>query len=270
MRAGALVTTCVVIAATAATTYTSIMRFKDNAYFLDTPVRTVLSKLPSHGNVDLEGFEEGPVPIVEQGLVYMLAEEHAWNRVSLPADANEDGSLDYLGGGGLPLTGPQFKSNYEYVLTRIPGVHTNRKVLDRDGGVALEQRTTKLDVTPDYGLSVPALTKNPSGIPLLNPYTPEPIKFVVSGRSSGPAYVRISFYLSSGTRQVSVLPSGTTTKPASTVKQAGHYLDVCVEASGTSPIRTALVQVKPLNAVALVSMGATTRACGPSTSTRSP
>ncbi len=261
-RGTGVLAACIVIAAVGPTAYSSVMRYRDGSYFLQGSVRTVLAHLPSKGVLELESFGESSDPSVEMGLVYMYAEERAWNRVSLPADYNEDGSLIYLDGGGLPLDGPEYRPAYRYVMTDIAGVRTARRVLIRDGAVALQERVAVLDVTPDYGLNVPSSRTDPRGIPRLNPYNPEPIKLIVTGASGAPVFVNLRFYVTAGRRRVtSPAESGT---PSSRISshQSGHALTVCVEAIGTTPLRTAYVNIAPLSGVALTAMGVTKRRCG--------
>ncbi|MCU1492808.1 MAG: hypothetical protein JWO62_572 [Acidimicrobiaceae bacterium] len=261
LRAAGVLVAAIVVAAIAPSTYSSIMRFRDGAYFLDTSARTALSHLPAKGDVELEGFGQSFNPPVELGLVYMLTEEKAWNRVSLPGDYNDDGSLIYLGGGSLPLTGPQFRPDYKYVLTTIGGVDTARRLLYREGPVALEQRTQKLDVTPDYGEFASFTRLDPRGIPYLNPYSPEPLKYIITGSAHGTVYLRLNFYVSAIAHKVTVEPSTGSTAPRSSTIQRGHSLEVCAVTSGASPIRTALVQVTPIQGADLTGMSASTKSC---------
>ena len=109
-----------------------------------------------HEESSLEGFHMGPIPSMEQGFVYEAAEEKAWNRVSLVADHNQESSLVYLGGGTFTVRDQVFKPTYRYVLSRLPNVATNRRILAAGEGIALEVRGThRPDVTVDFGLTVP-------------------------------------------------------------------------------------------------------------------
>jgi hypothetical protein len=260
IRSAAYFVAAVVLVAVGSTTYLALMRFKDNGYFLDTPVRSVLAHLPPTGDVELEGFGEGPAPIAEQGLVYMLAEEKAWNRVSLPADFDEDGSIIYLGDGYLSLTGPQFDPNYQYVLTRLPDIGTLRRTIVRQGGVALEQRVVGLDVTPDYGLTVSTVQAN--SVVFLNPYppVPEPIKFIITGPPRGTVYVRIQFYVESGARRITPTAANGS-RLAAEKTRIGHALIECVQLPGRSLLRTLYVAVRSRYAVSLTNMSASSQSC---------
>ncbi|HUZ19078.1 MAG TPA: hypothetical protein VMU75_00715, partial [Acidimicrobiales bacterium] len=262
LRGAGVLAACVAIAAVGPTAYSSLMRYRDGSYFLEPAVRTVIAHLPSKGVVELESFGESSDPSVEMGLVYMFAEERAWNRVSLPADYNENGSLIYLDGGALPLTGPEYRPDYRYVMTAIAGVHTARRVLARDGAVALQERVAVLDVTPDYGLNVASSRTDPGGIPRLNPYNPAPIKLIVTGASSQRVFVNLRFYVAAGRRRVTSPAESGTPSSKITAHQVGRALAVCVEATGTTPLRTAYVNVAPLSGVALTAMGVTEGRCG--------
>jgi hypothetical protein len=239
------------------TSYSSLMRFRDAAYYLDRAARVGVAQVPTNKVVELEGFGEGPVPITEQGLIYMLAEERDWGKVSLPDDYNEGGSLIYLGGGGFPLDSPQFIPSYTYVLTRLPDVATHRQTIWRVGGIALQRRTGRFDVTPDYGLSIPYLRLNPTGAAYGSYYQVEPIKFIVTGKSTKPVYVNVQVVHALATPPKITTPGA----PLARIQKNGITTWVCVEAVGTSPIRTAYIQYEPSTVVQLKSMAATTTPC---------
>ena len=68
-------------------------------------------------------------------MVYNVAEERAYGRVSVPTDRDDNRGLLYLGG-TQPL-GPSFNPDYRYVLTRLAGISTARHVVRRDSPIAL-------------------------------------------------------------------------------------------------------------------------------------
>ncbi len=249
----------VTLAAVTASGFASFVRFKNHSFFLGPNVRAALAHLPPGASVELEGFGEGPNPPIEQGLVYMLAEEKAWNRVSLPADFNEDGSLIYLGGGSLPLSGRQFRPNYRYVLTDLGGVETRRAALFRRGPVALERRARPLDVTIDYGLSLPLDREDPKGRVGLNPYYVEPIKAIVTGRLARHVSVDLTFY-ALGHHHISVLSASGPSAPDA-IHQHGPRIQVCMAATGNASIRSARVLITPSSRIDLTAMWATDSSC---------
>ncbi len=234
----------------------SVAGFDANAYFLSPNIREVLAHLPAGARVDLEGFNEAPNAVDEQGFVYALAEERSWGAVSLPADFNENYSLDYLGGGSLPLTYPQFQPNYEYVLTRYPSVTTGRRTVSRLQGVALQRRVGRLDVTTDYGLSVPSVAAATSGLPSLNYYVSEPVKWLVVGAPRHTASVHAVFLLHS-----TYVKTSSPERQPLVVHQSGATLSICLDASGSGNVRSALLDLVSGNYAELLGVTASPRSC---------
>jgi hypothetical protein len=208
-------------------------RLANGSYLLNTENREALAALPRNsGQVEIEGFGQGPAAPMAVPLVYNLVDEKTGGKMSIPTDRDDAAGLAYLG--GAEPNGPSFRPDYRYVLTNLAGISTARRIVVRYGQVALEQRTQPLDVTINGGVSVAAVWEDPTGTAWLNPN--RPLHFVVSGGSPG-TRAWISVVLR-------------TTVPVRLVKQAGvtavirpGITRICALASGEPPVRTVGYQV---------------------------
>jgi hypothetical protein len=209
-------------------------REAQGSYMLESQDRQALAALPTGaGPVELEGFGQGPAPPMEEPLVYNLANERTHNDVSIERLIDDNRGLLYLGG-AQPL-GPFFKPDYRYVLTRLAGIRTRRRVIARYGPIALEQRTRDLDVTIAGGVLAAAVRADPTGTAWVNPA--KPLSFLVVGDPpSGHAWISLVLR-----RTVPV----TVVKAAGVSSTAGGNgeLRICVEARGSAPVRVGTVQL---------------------------
>jgi hypothetical protein len=207
-------------------------RLANGSYLLDQQNRTALKPLPTHsGPVNLEGFGQGPLPPMELPLVYNLVDERTHGNVSIATSTDDNKGLFYLGG-PQPL-GPSFQPSYRYVLTRIAGIDTQRRVIVRSGPIALEQRIHNLDVTIIGGVAVGAARLDPAGEAWVN----KPLQFLVAGGRPG-ATAWVTLLLK---RTVSVKIIGGTR--VSSVRNRADRLEICLRAEGVAPIRSAGVQL---------------------------
>ncbi len=203
-------------------------RLANSSYLLDPEVRQSIAALPARaGPVELEGFTaQGPRAPEEQADVYLVVEEKTGD-ASLPTTGNDNSGLFYLGG-PAPL-GPSFRSNYQYVLTRLAGVATQRETVARHGAIALERRTRELDVTITSGVSVASAHQDPSG----TAWVKGPMQFlVVGGKPAQPAFISLVY---DRTVPVTVLRSPS----VATIHPSAHTLAVCLRTEGSPPVRTA-------------------------------
>ncbi len=231
--------------------------FSKGSFFLDTSVASVLEHYPSGAPpLELEGFNEGPNAWAEQPLVAYAAEERFWGFVSLPADYSDNNALAYVG--TQSLSDPQFRSGYGYVLTRLPGVNVDRDLVVRKGGVALERRRAALDVTVDSGVVVGALQGDRIGRPILNPWSHEAIRFIVTGSRARTVAVQIVFSVPARQRLAVSSPDGRELA----VRRRGRTVHVCVEPPGAALIRTVQLTVARRGVVQLVSMTVAEGECG--------
>jgi hypothetical protein len=242
-------------------------RLANGSYLLDHQDRQALAARPANsGPLELEGFSEGQQPPMEQALIYDLADEQTDHDVSLPTLTDDGSSLAYLLG-PEPL-GPSFKSNYQYVLTRLGAVATPRRVVARFGPIVLEQRVRDLDVTITGGVSVAPARIDPAGVAWVS----GPMEFlVVGGQPGGQAWISLSLRRT--------VPVGVNTGALpSTVHRRGDLLRICLKAAGSAPVRSAGLQLAftsqpapppsqsyadplPPRGVRLVSMSASSKPC---------
>lgn len=157
-------------------------RLGNASYLFNMQIPQALAALPRNpGPVEVEGFGQGDWAAAEEPLAYNVVDEKTDGNLSLPTDRDDTAGLVYLG--GMQPLGASFRPGYRYVLTRLAGISTDRRVVARYGPIALEERTQPLDVTIDGGVLTAAAWEDPSGTAWLSPY--KPLSFVVSGGSPG-------------------------------------------------------------------------------------
>lgn len=208
------------------------LRFSDDGYFLDAGDAAMLSHLPAHaGPVDLEGFGEIPngAPPGELPLVYMLTAERNDEEVSLPTEYDEYNALAYFG--GLNAADPHFHPQYKYVLTRVGGVQTGRRVIARTGPLALEERTSALDASVVAGITTPFLRFNASGLPWVS----GPLHMILAGASAAPAWIEVHFR--------TLVPVTVPAQATVTASVTPGEVTACVLARGQSPLRRATIEL---------------------------
>ncbi|HMD57220.1 MAG TPA: hypothetical protein VKG82_07095 [Solirubrobacteraceae bacterium] len=228
--AGALL----VVGAVAQRSRVELTRFSHGSYFLDSANRGVLAKLPPRtGAVQLEGFGNTLSAQAEFSLVYRLLDERVPGRASIILGSNINNAIEYLDFGVIKAPGAEFHPYYRYVLTRFPGIHTPRRVIARSGGIALQERTQPLDITPSIGLTAPLARLDPAGRAWVEPLTP--LGFYVAGATGGPVWARLTFHAAG---PVIVRPH-----PGLRSRQVGDTVTVCAPASGAPPVRAVTVQL---------------------------
>jgi MFS family permease len=226
LRWSAVALALVILIAVGERTRQERLRFAAGSYFLDSGNRALLTHLPPHaGTVDIEGYGEAPGKAPgEMLLVYYTVSEHNHGAVSVPSEYVNYNSLAYAGEANP--TNPEFNPSYRYVLTRLGGVETGRRVLARAGSLALEERTGSLDATLVTGVAVPFARLNANGLA----WVEEPLHIIVVGGTERPAWVSLSFK--------AIVP---VTVPAQPGVQAQIHPDgsisACVRATGSAPLR---------------------------------
>ena len=224
----------VVVAGATQRTRIELTRFSDQSFFFASADRKLMDSLPvGSGRVHLEGFGLSLGGQAEQPLMYHYVNYRAPGRASIIAGTDVNNSIQYLDFGAVRLPpGPEFDPSYRYVLTRLSGVATSRRVIATRSGAALEERVRPLDVTPYAGLSLPLQQLDPSGAAFVD--TRSPLQMYVVGRNGGrPAWVRLTFAAS--------VPVSVPAQPGVRWARHGATLSVCVRATGPEPLRTASV-----------------------------
>jgi hypothetical protein len=209
-------------------------RLSQGDYMLDPGARQALAALPADArSVNLEGFGESPQAPMELPLVYNLADEKTHGRVSIPTQTDDNSGLAYLTAGAVPLK-RWFRPDYQYVLTRLAGVKSDRQTVARFGSFALQRRTQPVDVTVTGGLSVPTARLDPSGTAWINAGLPLTF-LIVGGATAQPEWVTLELH---ATVPVKVDPGPSVVAH----RRAGDELTICLRAQGQAPIRSATVQ----------------------------
>jgi hypothetical protein len=247
-----LVGVVIVVAAVGGRARIELERFSNSSYFMEITDRVLVNQLPARpGAVLEEGFGASTAAQAEQPLVYHLIGERTGGRPSVVLGSDSSNGIQYLNFGAivLPPT-PSFDTNYRYVLTRLAGIRTGRKTIARIGGLALEERTAALDVTPYSGLGAPLARLDSSGTAYVQTYylglnaaktayipLPDPLRMVVAGSNDNrPVWVRLTFWSQ----------QAPTVKPQHGVTarfDGRHTLVACVRAVGQDPVRYATIQV---------------------------
>lgn len=231
-RVAAIVGVVVIVAGVAQRARIELTRFSDQSFFFDSADRKLLDALPRNsGRVNLEGYGTGVSAQAEQPLMYHYLNYRAPGRISIVAGSDVGNAIEYLDfGAALLPPGPEFDPNYRYVVTRLADVATDRRVIAREAGAALEERVTPLDVTPYAGLSSPLSQLDPSGDVYVNTQTP--LQMLVVGRDAGrPAWAQLTFQ--------ATVPVSVPRQPGVRWRRHGTTLIACVPAHGSAPVRSA-------------------------------
>lgn len=224
----------VLAVAVAQRTRVELTRFTNGSYFLDSANRSVLSRLPRSATaVQLEGYGQTLSAQAEQPLVYNLANERARGRVSIVLGSNTLNAIEYLDFGTVEPPGPEFHPFYDYVLTRFAGIATDRQLVARSDGIALERRVDDLDVMPFAGLVAPLARLDPSGTAWVQ--SGVPVQFYVTGATPARVWTRLAFHTS--------VPVTVARQPGMRTLQRGSTLVICIPTSGSPPIRDASVDL---------------------------
>jgi hypothetical protein len=211
-----------------------LRRFSNSSYFLDSANRSVLAHVPREAKaVQLEGYGEAVSAQAEQPLVYHLVDERLPGRVSISLGSNLYNGTEYLNFSAVESPGSAFHANYDYVLKRLGGIYTGRRLIARSGGIALEQRTQPLDVVTYSGIEVPLARLDSSGTAWVQPGLP--LQLYVIGPSKARTWARLTFLTQEPVR----VPHGTNAR----VRLRGSTLTACVPATGPGPVREASLRL---------------------------
>jgi hypothetical protein len=244
------------------------LRLMDNSYIFDEQINTVLEHLPDDGQpVEVEGFGAGGLAPMEEPLAYDRVNEVTDAPLSIPAETDDSHGLLYLGG-ARPI-GVEFRPDYRYVLTRLPSIAVpSRTTISRDGPIALQRRSSDLDVTVTSGVQVPFSWQDASSPAYVVPAAI--VRFWVIGGPKRPTpWLKLQLRVNVPDLQVG--------GARVTTKRTGDLLTVCLPAAGDAPLRRVEVPVTftgipgklrnrfayptPTTGVQLVGMSASLRSC---------
>jgi hypothetical protein len=206
------------------------LRFSQGAYFLDSESRDLLSHLPAKpGVVDIEGYGEDPgTSVGEVPLIYAMVSERTGGAVSIPTEYGDYDGLAYVGDANPRNS--QFDPSYRYVLTRLGGMQTGRRIIARSGSLALEERAGPLDVTLVSGIGIPMVRLDTDGLA----WVEGPVHMLVVGGGTGKAWVSLRLKL--------IVHARIKSQPGLKIAKLGSdTYAVCVPATGTAPLRKAKV-----------------------------
>jgi len=196
-----------------------------------------------HGTVELEGF--GMTPLWAWGenrTTYQAMEEATGERISLDSAYNDWGGLSYYN--THPPPHPSYDPDYKYVLTRLTGLTTGRKVIARFGTLRLEHRLTPFDVTVARGVAVETYERDPGGaVWVQRPgeelgLTQGALTFWVSALSDRASYLRAEFQGPTDLRPKGVPGAVTYNNPDGRTK-------ICMPVPGGKGLRIAKMPIEP-------------------------
>lgn len=248
-----------------------LRRFSQRSYFMPSSNRSAVAALDKRpGVVDLEGFGAATNAQAEQPLMYHYVAYRRPRGTSIIAGSDIGNAIQYLDFGPVYMPpGHEFDPYYRYVLTRLPAIATDRRVIRRERGVALQERTHRLDITPYAGLATAYASIDANGTAWVQPQYP--LRFLIAGSNGGrPSWARLTLQASVPT----VIPR----QPGVRWSRVNGRFTVCVRATGREPERAVSLTVHadatpgpppaemfppemPLQGLALTSMRAVTGGC---------
>jgi hypothetical protein len=207
-------------------------RAVDGAYVVPSSLDGVLDALDHRpGPVLLEGLGAGYDAPAELPATYNAVDETTRSRLALPAEIDDHNGLAYYLG-PRKQAGPEFTPSYRWVLTRLGGVSTSRRLVARGGPYALEERTRPLDVTVVGGVTVDSDRHDPRGLA----WVTGPLIFWVSSSDRSSATVRLTLTGQAGARAVA--PSG-----SRVLRRAGDRVTLCIPVRRKGSLRRVRVEL---------------------------
>jgi hypothetical protein len=161
-------------------------RAVEGGYALPAGVRDLLDELDARrGPLYLEAAGAGFGAAFEMPFLYHATNEATGQRLAVDVEDNDYRGLTYLG--GPRSRGPEFVSNYRWVLTRVAGIETKRSTVARQGPFALQERRRPVDITVARGVVVDTFDRDHEG----QAWVQGPLRFWVSGPTEGPVSARV-------------------------------------------------------------------------------
>jgi hypothetical protein len=210
-------------------------READAAYIFDRQTRQALAALPAPASatLELEGFGQGPKAQMEDPLAYSAAYETLGHPPSIAAESDDNHGLQYLGG-PRPV-GVEFDPGYRYVLTRLAGIHTARRVIARYGPIALEERQP-LDALVTAGVDVALARNEPLGMAWVQNLLPVTV-WVSGAQPAQRVWAQLDFQVTAS----GLVNIGRAGGVLTSARRTGSDLAVCLAMPGHGALRRAAV-----------------------------
>jgi hypothetical protein len=204
-------------------------RVIDGGYMAPNEFRTVASQLAGkRGPIYLEAIGQGrsAPAAMEMPSLYDITNEATRQRLAISNETNDYGGLTYLVGVRPPQvkTGPEWVPNYRWVITRVPSIATDRRLVFSRGPFALEERRSPLDVAITSGIAVDNADRDPRGLA----WVQGPMTFWVSALERTRVWLVLDFEGNTPARLVQ--PRGSTT-----LERTPTHLRVCVPVVSPAP-----------------------------------
>jgi hypothetical protein len=214
-------------------TSVEIRRANDGAGMSPHQLRALLPAVQkARGPIYFEAIGQTFQAPLDMPVTYHTVNEASSQRMAISTEANDFNGLAYLG--GARPTGQEYTPNFDWVLTRIASVHTDRQLVARDGPFALERRRSPFDITVTSGVAVDDERYDSQGIP----WVFAPLDFWVSAESSRPAWAVISF-------QGPAASKARVRRPASAriVSRSADSLTVCMPTPSRAALRRLVLRL---------------------------
>jgi len=183
-RVTAAVAALLLVGTGAASTATVVRRADDGGYALPTAATRTIDALEGRrGAVMLEGAGASYLAVHELTALYYAARERTAGPIWL--DDHYDDHQGLWTFGPNTSTEETFRRNYRWVLTRLPGIRTERALVARHGAFALQRRVASADVTVLSGVAADAGAGDEDG----RAWVEGPLVFRVSTLVAQPASV---------------------------------------------------------------------------------
>lgn len=154
-RAVAVAGALLLLGTAAAGTATITRRADDGGYALPTAATRTIDALEGRpGPVMLEGAGASYLAVHELTALYYAMRERTAGPIWLDDVYDDHQGLWTFGPNSSPVE--TFDGNYRWVVTRLPGIRTERATIARDGAYALQRRLAPADVTVLSGVAADA------------------------------------------------------------------------------------------------------------------
>lgn len=214
-------------------TSVEIRRTHDGAAITPPQLSAILPAAhEARGPIYFEAIGQTLQAPLDEPVTYHTVNEVSSQRMAISTEANDFNGLAYLG--GVRPSGQWYTPDFDWVVTRIPSVHTDRQVVARDGPFALERRRSPFDITVTSGVAVDTAWRDSQGVP----WVFAPLNFWVSAKSSKPAWALISLQGPAASKVRVTQP-----KHFRLVSRTADSLSVCLPATSGAALRRLVLRL---------------------------